>query len=111
VEEHYMVFNVTGNVTFHKNITVLYPWTTYMFCIAAQTTSGKGAEICKEQQTYPVIIPFGLHGSSQYNVTDVELTLRMSTDSGCSGTEITEWSAKIYYTLIIVPHRASNTEN
>jgi hypothetical protein len=26
----------------------------------------------------------------------------MPTDSGCSGTEITEWSAKIYYTLIIV---------
>ena len=51
VEEHYMAFNVTGNVTFHKNITDLYPWTTYMFCIAAQTTSGKGAEICKEQQT------------------------------------------------------------
>ena len=24
---------------------------------------------------YPVIIPFGLHGSSQYNVTEVELTL------------------------------------
>ena len=46
-----MTFNVTGNVTFHKNITDLYPWTTYMFCIAAQTTSGKGAEICNEQQT------------------------------------------------------------
>jgi hypothetical protein len=46
-----MAFNVTGNETFHKNITDLYPWTTYMFCIAAQTTSGKGAEICKEQQT------------------------------------------------------------
>jgi hypothetical protein len=28
----------------------------------------------------------------------------MSTDSGSSGTEITEWSAKIYYTLIIVPN-------
>jgi hypothetical protein len=51
VEEHYMAFNVTGNVTFHKNITDLHPWTTYMFCIAALTTSGKGAEICKEQQT------------------------------------------------------------
>jgi hypothetical protein len=53
---------------------------------------------------YPVIIPFGLHGSPQYNVTDVELTLRMSTDSGCSGTEITELSAKIYYKHIIVPN-------
>jgi hypothetical protein len=51
VEEHNMTFNVTGNVTFHENITDLYPWTTYMFCIAAQTTSGKGAEICQEQQT------------------------------------------------------------
>jgi hypothetical protein len=38
-------------VTFHKNIIDLFPWTTYMFCIAAQTTSGKGADICKEQQT------------------------------------------------------------
>jgi hypothetical protein len=28
----------------------------------------------------------------------------MSTDSGCSGTAITEWRAKIYYTLIIVPN-------
>jgi hypothetical protein len=44
-EEHYMEFNVTGNVTFHKDITDLYPWTTYMFCIAAQTTSGKGENI------------------------------------------------------------------
>jgi len=51
VEEQDMTFNVTGNITFHRNITGLYPWTTYMFCIAAQTTSGKGAEICKEQQT------------------------------------------------------------
>ena len=51
VEENNMTFNVTGNVTFHKNITDLYPWTTYMFCIAAHTTSGKGVEICKEQQT------------------------------------------------------------
>jgi hypothetical protein len=51
VEGHNMTFNVTRNVTFHENITDLYPWTTYMFCIAAQTTSGKGAEICQEQQT------------------------------------------------------------
>jgi hypothetical protein len=58
VEEHYMSFNVTGNVTFHKNITDLYPWTTYMFCIAAQTTSGKGAEICKEQQTLQDCKPY-----------------------------------------------------
>ena len=51
VEEHYMAFNVTGNVTFHKNITDLYPRTTYMFCIAAQITSGEGAKICEKQQT------------------------------------------------------------
>jgi hypothetical protein len=51
VEEHNMTFYVTRNVTFHENITDLYPWTTYMFCIAAQTTFGKGAEICQEQQT------------------------------------------------------------
>jgi hypothetical protein len=51
VEENNMTFNVTGNVTSHKHITDLYPWTTYMFCIAAQTTSGKGADICQEQQT------------------------------------------------------------
>jgi hypothetical protein len=49
-----MTFNVTGNVTSRKNITDLYPWTTYMFCIAAQTTSGKGADICQEQQTLQV---------------------------------------------------------
>jgi hypothetical protein len=46
-----MMFNVTGNVTFNKNITDLYPWTTYFICIAAQTTSGKGAKICQNQQT------------------------------------------------------------
>jgi hypothetical protein len=46
-----MAFNVTGNVTFHKNITDLYPRTTYMFCIAAQITSGEGAKICEKQQT------------------------------------------------------------
>jgi hypothetical protein len=28
----------------------------------------------------------------------------MSTDSGCSGTEITEWSAKINETLITAPN-------
>ena len=37
-------------------------------------------------------------------VEEPYMTLRMPTDSGCSGTEITEWSAKIYYTLIIVPN-------
>jgi hypothetical protein len=31
-------------------------------------------------------------------------TQRNTTETGCSGTEITEWSAKIYYTLIIVPN-------
>lgn len=51
VEEQYMTFNVKGNTTFHKNITGLYPWTTYMICIVAQTTPGNGSEICKEQQT------------------------------------------------------------
>ena len=51
VEEQNMTINVDGNITFHRNIAGLYPWTTYMFCIAAQTSSGNGTEICKEQQT------------------------------------------------------------
>ena len=51
MEEQDMTINVEGNITFHINIAGLYPWTTYIFCIAAKTTSGKGAEICMEQQT------------------------------------------------------------
>jgi hypothetical protein len=42
---------IMNHVNVEALTTDLYPWTTYMFCIAAQTTSGKGAEICKEQQT------------------------------------------------------------
>jgi hypothetical protein len=45
VEENNMTFNVTGNVTSHKNITDLYPWTTYMFCSSGTEITELSAKI------------------------------------------------------------------